>query len=51
MPRRKKKPIEMTTDELARLVFPKQVVQEVKRIAQEQNEKPEPKRKRPSEPD
>ena len=35
MPRRKKKATEMTTEELAKRVFPKKVVDEVKRIAHE----------------
>lgn len=38
MPRRKKKATEMTTDELARRVFPKKVVNEVKRVAHEKDE-------------
>ena len=44
MPRRKKKDVtEMTTEELARHVFPKKVVEELKRVAHENDEKPEPK--------
>ena len=39
MPRRKKKVAEMTTDELARRVFPKKVVDEIKRVAHESDEK------------
>lgn len=39
MPKRKKKATEMTTEELARRVFPKKVVEEVKRIACESDEK------------
>jgi hypothetical protein len=39
MPRRKKKATEMTTEELARRVFPKEVVEELERIAHEQDEK------------
>ncbi len=35
MPRRKKKATEMTTEELAKRVFPKKVVDEMKRIAHE----------------
>ena len=38
MPRRKKKATEMTTEELAKRVFPKKVVDEVKRIAHEGEE-------------
>jgi hypothetical protein len=45
MPRRKKKTAnEMTTEELARSVFPKKVVDEVKRLAHERDppeEKPD----------
>ena len=41
MPRKKKKAHEMTTDELAKRVFPKKVVDEVRRIA---NPEPKPKR-------
>lgn len=39
MPRRKKKATEMTTEELAKRVFPKKVIDEVKRVAQEADEK------------
>lgn len=40
MPKRSKKKVtEMTNDELARLVFPKKVVDEVKRIARESDAK------------
>lgn len=38
MPRRKKRPIDMTTEELARKVFPKKVVEELKRIAHEKDD-------------
>ena len=38
MPRRKKKATKMTTDELERRVFPKKVVDELKRIAHEGEE-------------
>lgn len=49
MPRRKKKATEMTTDELARRVFPKKVVDELKRIAVEEPQKPRAKKgERPS---
>jgi hypothetical protein len=43
MTKRKKKATDMTTDELARRVFPKKVVEEIKRIAQE-GEKQAPKK-------
>jgi hypothetical protein len=33
MPRKKKRPNEMTNEELARFVFPKKVVEEAKKIA------------------
>ena len=42
MPRHKKTPHEMTNDELARLVFPKKVVDEAKKLAH-QNEEQKPK--------
>ena len=49
MPRRKKKASEMTTEELARRVFPKKVVEELKRIAHEEPSKPrQPKKDRSS---
>jgi hypothetical protein len=35
MSKRRKKATDMTTDELARRVFPKKVVEEIKRIAEE----------------
>ena len=38
MPRRKKKATEMTTEELERRVFPKKVVDELKRIAHEKDD-------------
>ncbi|MBI4301920.1 MAG: hypothetical protein HY664_04895 [Chloroflexi bacterium] len=38
MPRRKKRPIDMTTEELARKVFPKKVIEELKKIAHEKDE-------------
>ena len=41
MPKRKKKVTEMTTEELARHVFPKKVVDEVKRIVHESDAKGE----------
>lgn len=39
----KKKAYDMTTEELAQRVFPKQVVEHLKRVAQESDDKPEPK--------
>jgi len=39
MPERKKKANEMTTEELARRVFPKKVVDELKKIAHQNDEK------------
>ena len=48
MPKRKKKDVtEMTTDELARHVFPKKVVDELKRVAHEKDDETEPKSKPP----
>ena len=41
MPRKKKSAREMTTEELARSVFPKKVVEELQKEAH-QDEKPEP---------
>ena len=42
MAKRKKKDVtEMTTDELARHVFPKKVVDELKRVAHQDDEKEE----------
>ena len=35
MPRKKKEPIDMTTEELARRIFPPKVLKELKRIAHE----------------
>ena len=37
MPRRKKRPIDMTTEELAKKVFPKKVIEELKKIAHEKD--------------
>jgi hypothetical protein len=45
MTKRKKKATDMTTEELARRVFPKKVVEEIKRIAEEGDSKPKKKRK------
>lgn len=39
MPRRKRKATEMTTEELAKRLFPKKVIDEVKRIAEESERK------------
>ena len=39
MPRRKKKAREMTTDELARSVFPRKAVSQIKKMGQEQDGK------------
>jgi len=39
MPRRKKTAKEMTTEELAKDVFPSKVVEELKRIAHEKDDK------------
>ena len=44
MPKRKKKASQMTTEELARRVFPKKVVDELKRIAQDEPQKPRTKK-------
>ena len=49
MSKGKKKPAsEMTTEELARRVFPKKVVDELKRIAHEDDEPEEPDKTEPS---
>ena len=49
MPKRKKKASEMTTEELAQRVFPKKVVEELKRIAHEEPAKTrQPKKNRSS---
>lgn len=39
MPKRKKHPKDMTTEELARSVFPKKVVEKLKVIAHEKDDK------------
>lgn len=45
MPRKKKEPIDMTTEELAKKAFPPKVLKELKRIAhQEENLPPKPKK-------
>ena len=44
MPKRKKKAGEMTDKELERRVFPKRVLEELKRVAHEGEEKPQPKK-------
>jgi len=46
MPKRKKKAIDMTTDELELRLFPKKVVDEIKRVAHEQDQNPKPKKKK-----
>lgn len=48
MPRKKKKPHEMTTDELARKVFPKEVIEEIRRVASEPKRTGEKKEERSS---
>lgn len=45
MPRKKKQPIDMTTEELAKKVFPPKVLKELKRIAHEGETPESPKRK------
>jgi pyruvate kinase len=40
MPRKKKSPREMTSEELAKRVFPAKAVRELKKIAQEADSKP-----------
>jgi len=39
MPKRKKLPTEMTTEEIAKAVFPQKAVEELKKIAHEKDEK------------
>jgi hypothetical protein len=39
MPKKKKRPIDMTTEELAKKVFPKKVREELNRIAHEKDKK------------
>ena len=41
MPRRKKKPIEWTTEEAMKHLFPKKVREKLKEIAHEKDEKPD----------
>ena len=41
MPKNKKRPQDMTTEELAKKVFPKKVREELKRIAHEKDDKGE----------
>ncbi len=48
MPKSKKKASEMTTDELARRVFPKKALEEIRRVANEEPKKPRGKPKRSS---
>ena len=47
MPRKKKRPSEMTNEELARFVFPAKVVAEAKRIAHQNDEPQTPKKPLP----
>ena len=44
MPRKKKEPKDMTTEELARRIFPPKVLQELKRIAHEGEQEEEAER-------
>ena len=39
MPRKKKQPKDMTTEELAKKVFPKKVIDELKRVVHEKDKK------------
>lgn len=39
MPKKKKRPVDMTTEELAKKVFPKKVREELERIAHEKDDK------------
>lgn len=48
MPKRKKKATEMTTDELERRLFPKKVVDEIRRVARESDERGDQSRKKRS---
>ena len=48
MPKRKKKATEMTTEELERRIFPKEVVEELKRVAQESDQQLDEKEKQAS---
>ena len=48
MARKSKDPKDMTSDELARFVFPKPVVDEAKRLSNEANEKQQKKGRKPS---
>lgn len=41
MPKSKKHPKDMTTEELARKVFPKKVLDHLKKIAHEKDDKPD----------
>ena len=40
MPRRKKRPVDWTTEEAMKHLFPKKVREELKRIAHEKDDKP-----------
>jgi len=46
MPRRKKEPIDMTTEELAKRVFPPKILKELKQIAHQGEESQPPKPKK-----
>jgi hypothetical protein len=48
VPRRKKKATELTTEELARRVFPKRVVEELERLAHEKDDKNDEQIEKPS---
>ncbi|MBI2851669.1 MAG: hypothetical protein HYX84_01000 [Chloroflexi bacterium] len=43
MPKRKKRLIDMTTEELAKRVFPKKILEKLKEIAHEKDNKPDSK--------
>lgn len=43
MPKKKKREIDMTTEELAKKIFPKKLLGKLKEIAHEKDEKPSPK--------
>ncbi|MBI2851072.1 MAG: hypothetical protein HYX80_08560 [Chloroflexi bacterium] len=40
MPKRKKRLIDMTTEELAKKIFPKKILEKLKEIAHEKDDKP-----------
>ncbi len=43
MPKKKKRVIDMTTEELAKKVFPKKILEKLKEIAHEKDDKPDSK--------